>query len=442
MIQTGAKALAALEADLNARINPERSRLFDRKRLEASRQVLFELSLHAWPELTGERISVVGSNGKGSTAWFLAGLLESPERTLTTAPVGLYTSPHLRVVLERIRLNREPLNAQQALAELERLRDILPEYADYSYFEILTLLALNLFHTRRCPAQIFEAGLGGRFDATRIARAQTVVLTRIDLEHTKILGDTHQAILREKLGIITPDCRDIFYGPQAHLSDDEIQTQIQGLAPAARIHVWRPATPGGYSDYLAENLAFARFILKTLNEHTPIADAAHIEGVANIAPPPGRLEIRALRLTTATGMSGEPSPRSVPACYDVAHNPASIARALQDVRSRPEFSGFRRGEVHLGVLNDRDVNECMAAARSAGFENVRLLRGPELAPAPGLPALDPPPAGVSVTGAPGIAADTEFLVVLGSHRIYNYFVELTAGPEKTDRDEDVRDAGS
>ena len=275
--ESASGAFAALSADLNARINPERSRKFDRRRLEASRESLFALSRTLWPQDQGERLSVVGSNGKGSTAWYLSALAE----THANAPVGLYTSPHLSNVLERIRMNREPVAAELALAGLQRLRARLEApavYEDFSYFEILTLLAFELFQDPGCPVQIFEAGLGGRFDATRLARAQTVVLTRIDLEHTRILGETPEAILREKLGIISPECRRVFYGPQALLTGDDIESEIRRLSADVRIHAWRPTE--SFADYLQENLAFARFILREP------ARPAHSESQADIPPRP------------------------------------------------------------------------------------------------------------------------------------------------------------
>lgn len=417
-------AFAALSADLNARINPERSRKFDRRRLEASRESLFALSRKLWPQLRGERLSVVGSNGKGSTAWYLSALAE----THAPSPVGLYTSPHLSSVLERIRINREPVAARTALAGLERLRTRLddPElYESFSYFEILTLLAFELFQDPGCPVQIFEAGLGGRFDATRLARAQTVVLTRIDLEHTQILGETPQAILREKLGMISPECRRVFYGPQALLTDIEIENEIRRLSADVQIHAWRP--PESFADYLQENLAFARFILR---ESGRLANA---ERQTDIPPPPGRLEVRRL--------AHSHSAPNLPVYFDVAHNPASITRALSDIAARADFPGFDFCELRLGVLKDRDPLECLAAARAAGCQTARLLFGGELATPPddlesaGVEGLRVLPEALEAPDSPALpASECRAVIVLGSHRIYNYFVELTTGGEKTDPD--------
>lgn len=438
------RAFAVLNADLAARINPERSRKFDRTRLEASREILFQLSRQLWPTAVGRRISVVGSNGKGSTAWYLAALAESAQaqsdpndKTDSGDPsprantIGLYTSPHLSSVLERIRLNRIPIEAATAVDGLGQLAARLPDYESFSYFEILTLLAWQLFQERRCPVQIFEAGLGGRFDATRIARSDTVVLTRIDLEHTSILGKTPQAILIEKLGIISPDCQRVFYGPQLNLRAIEIETEIQQLAPDAQIQAWKPTAT--YPDYLAENLAFARFIDGQLTMTVPVNPEA------TIAPPPGRLEMRAMSRLAAGLDEGAKHSESLPVCFDVAHNPASIVRALTDFAARADFPGFRRCEVRIGVLKDRDPALCLAAARSVGFPNVRLLSGKELAAPPKQDSDQSPDSGMAPisleTGTAGQspAGEIAALIVLGSHRIYNYFVDLTDGAEKTDR---------
>ncbi|MCR9144316.1 MAG: hypothetical protein NXI24_18865 [bacterium] len=462
-----ARAFEEFLADLNARINPERSRAFDRRRLEASRETMFALSRELWPRARGERISIVGSNGKGSTAWYLAAIAEartghrgqadvSPESEQASAQarVGLYTSPHLTSPLERIRLDRTPINARDAVAGLEHLQTMLPDYASFSYFEIFTLLAWHLFQSRDCPVQIFEAGLGGRFDATRIARADTVVLTRIDLEHTQILGETPQAILTEKLGIVSPECRRVFYGPQSALGADEIEAEIRRLAPEAKICAWRP--DAAFEDYLAENLAYARFIFDTTGTSASRATAessgpAPVD-LAPIAPPPGRLERRELPARLLPGQHGHRSPRdddddaraaTAIAYFDVAHNPASIQRSLRDLTARPDFPGLAACELRLGVLKDRDPVECLAAAREIGFHRARLLTGGDLAAWPAdfaarLPE-DFDAAPESTDAAAGRApspppADVRCVVVLGSHRIYNYFVELTAGGEKTDPD--------
>ena len=410
-----------LQADLRARINPEKSRKFQRDRLEASRSILFQIARDVWPA-AGENattISIVGSNGKGSTAWYLSALAEADRKR--TGPVGLYSSPHLDHVLERIRLDRSPIDAALAWQGMQELRERVPDYAEWSYFEILTMLAVQLFETQRCPVRIFEAGLGGRFDATRMAMADTIVLTRIDLEHTAILGETAHAILKEKLGILGPSARRICFGPQAMLERETILTEIRNLAPGIEIHEWQPESKP--ADYLQENLSFARFVWQTLGPAgLPATTVAP-------APPPGRLhETRIVR----------PDGNPLVVWFDVAHNPASIERSLRDLSARPDFPGFERCEVRVGVLTDRDPQACLAAVQAAGFVADRMLVGEVLATWP--PTTPPHPPENAAPGPPDVrwpgptwpAADIDWLVVLGSHRIYNYFVELTGGREKTD----------
>lgn len=141
-------------------------------------------------------IKIVGSNGKGTTAHMMARMAQDLGKS-----VGLYTSPHLFRVNERIQVNGLPIpdpDLEQCLDEaLKRAADI-PEAGR---FEILTLAALIHFSQQQVDLAIMEVGLGGRFDPVRIASGQISVLTSLDLEHTAILGDTLEAIAAEKAAI-------------------------------------------------------------------------------------------------------------------------------------------------------------------------------------------------------------------------------------------------
>ncbi len=407
-------AIETLTADLNARINPERTRVFDRERLMASREELFDLSHTLWPQLNGRRISIVGSNGKGSTAWFLS--------HFAAAPAGLYTSPHLHHVLERIRMGGLPIPAEDAVAGLETLRKLLGSeyYEKLSYFEILTLLAVHVFQERKSPVQIFEAGLGGRFDATRIARAETVVLTPIELEHTEILGRTHLEILREKLAIASSYCTRFFVAPQAapELDRATIRMEMRRYAPAAEAFFYEPPVLAGPADYLTTNRGFARWIARHLREA--------FNAQQDVPPPPGRLEERETMLPDRHG-------NLMRAYFDVAHTPDAVGRSLRDLRLRDHLPEPDRCLVVLGLLADRNPGPVAEAVRAADFGvSAMIVDEQYCAPLPGCTAL---PGGDGCAAAlMEMARDREAgaIIVLGSHRNYKYFVELTNGGEKTD----------
>lgn len=169
-------------------------------------------------------VNVVGTKGKGSTSFHLAALLEAMGYR-----VGLFTSPHLREYNERIRIQQRPippdilgsyvLNLHQFLSRRDR-------HGFRSVFELLTLAAIQIFLDSGVDIAIFEAGLGGRLDATAVFRQDLTVLTPIAYDHSDILGHTLTAILREKMGILKPRQGELVVAPQR----SELYPTIERLA--------------------------------------------------------------------------------------------------------------------------------------------------------------------------------------------------------------------
>lgn len=155
----------------------------------------------------GLRIRIAGTNGKGSTAFMLANALQA-----VGLKVGLYTSPHIHAFNERIRIDGIPV----ADAELrEMLQEIVP-YAvgiGASYFEVATCLALHHFARERVDAEILEAGVGARLDATTAVDADMALITPVGLDHQGWLGDDLEAIAGEKAYAVD-GCRWAISAPQ------------------------------------------------------------------------------------------------------------------------------------------------------------------------------------------------------------------------------------
>src|SRR5262245_13199330 len=150
------------------------------------------------PERAFPSILIAGTNGKGSTAATLSAIAAA-----SGVRAGLYTSPHLNHVTERIRLEEEDVEAGDLDAALSQVfaaagaRPAVP----ITYFEAMTAAAFLFFAERRVSLGILEVGMGGRLDATNIAPASVSVVTSIGLDHTSDLGNTLSAIAREKAGI-------------------------------------------------------------------------------------------------------------------------------------------------------------------------------------------------------------------------------------------------
>jgi len=151
-----------------------------------------------------ERLRIVrvgGTNGKGSVSLLIASALGAAGYR-----VGLYTSPHLVDVRERIRVDGRCIAPRDLAAAIRRVRRAVerPPEVRLTYFELLTVVALLELVRRRVQIAVLEIGLGGRWDATNVGRAEVAVLTNVELDHTEYLGTTRRAIAAEKVEIASP----------------------------------------------------------------------------------------------------------------------------------------------------------------------------------------------------------------------------------------------
>ena len=147
-------------------------------------------------------IHVAGTNGKGSTC----AMLESIYRAAGLR-VGLFTSPHLVSFAERIQVNRQLISESEIVRLVSEIQPLLKQFpADMppTFFEFVTVMALKYFAEQNCDLVIWETGMGGRLDATNIVTPLASVITNVDLDHQKWLGNTLAEIAAEKAGIIKP----------------------------------------------------------------------------------------------------------------------------------------------------------------------------------------------------------------------------------------------
>jgi dihydrofolate synthase/folylpolyglutamate synthase len=161
--------------------------------LDRMRALLTELGD---PQLAYPAIHVVGTNGKSTATVTIEQLLLAEGLS-----VGSTISPHVASWSERIRVNGEEADFEEAVA---RVRDPA-ERLGATQFEIVTAAALAAFAVSAVDAAVVEAGLGGRFDATNVLETRVVLLTGVGLDHTDVLGDTLEAIATEKLAVAPSD---------------------------------------------------------------------------------------------------------------------------------------------------------------------------------------------------------------------------------------------
>jgi dihydrofolate synthase / folylpolyglutamate synthase len=141
-------------------------------------------------------VHIAGTNGKGSTSHMIAGALQQ-----SGYKTGLYTSPHLIDIRERVRINGLPVSKEFLVDFVEKTRQLVIDIRP-SYFELNVAMAFMAFAEEKVDIAVIETGLGGRLDSTNVILPLLSVITNIGLDHTQILGDTLPLIAAEKAGII------------------------------------------------------------------------------------------------------------------------------------------------------------------------------------------------------------------------------------------------
>ncbi len=329
-------------------------------------------------------VHVAGSKGKGSTAAMLADILRhAGYRT------GLFTSPHLSRVEERIQVDRRPIAAEELATLLSEIRTAIeaPGFAQApTFFEVATALGFLHFARRRVDVAVIEVGLGGRFDSTNVCRPLLAIVTSISFDHTDLFGDRLAGIAREKAGIIKPG-RPVVSGVTAPEARQVIEATCRERGAALRqigadfhfryeagrvvpsgagfvLHkprvavtsarrVWPVMELGLLGEHQAANAAVATACVEQLRGlGMPIADAAVQTGLAGVQWP-ARLEV----------FGGRPL-----VVLDCAHNVAS-AQALVDTLLA-SFPAGRRWLVFAGS-RDKDL-EGMLAILAPHFARVFL----------------------------------------------------------------------
>ncbi|MGC1685800.1 MAG: folylpolyglutamate synthase/dihydrofolate synthase family protein [Candidatus Acidiferrales bacterium] len=159
------------------------------------------------PERRSPCVHIAGTNGKGSTAAMMESILRAAGMR-----TGLYTSPHLERINERIRINGEPVSDAQFTESFERVLAAIEALmasgalpAHPTFFECMTAIAFDVFARSEIEFAVYEVGMGGRLDATNIVTAEVSIITQIAFDHEAYLGHSLEEIAGEKAGIIKPD---------------------------------------------------------------------------------------------------------------------------------------------------------------------------------------------------------------------------------------------
>jgi dihydrofolate synthase/folylpolyglutamate synthase len=199
------------------------------------------------PERRFPSVLIAGTNGKGSTAATLASILRA-----SGLKTGLYTSPHLVRINERVRVNGKEISDDDFAdlhGKIDRVAEALVEESALpwhpSFFEMMTAIAFDYFDREAVDLAVLEVGMGGRLDATNVVEPRVSIVADISLDHQKFLGDTVSEIAREKAGIIRPGGAVVTL-PQQPEANDVIGNTILDLAARAinAVPYVPPVSPG------------------------------------------------------------------------------------------------------------------------------------------------------------------------------------------------------
>jgi len=314
------------------------------------------------PQRQFPSVQIAGTNGKGSTAVFLDSICRA-----SGIRVGLFTSPHLVSITERIQIDGRQISEDEFAHFTSTVKETAEELVTHgklqtlpTFFEHITAIALLAFREAKVELAILETGLGGRLDSTTAAGAEIVAITQVAMDHQEYLGTTLREIAAEKaaiirhgvtaiiapqdeaaLEVINRRCESV--GVQPRLIDSSRQSQ---QTPDGRCIVSFDSGPASYKNltvalrgrHQIDNALTAIALAEALREHDfRIPQDAIVRGVET-ANHPGRLEI------------WEGTPRFL---FDGAHNPAA-ANALRDFLN--EF--FKEPIVMIfGAMRDKSLNE-------------------------------------------------------------------------------------
>jgi dihydrofolate synthase/folylpolyglutamate synthase len=205
------------------------------------------------PERHFPSVLIAGTNGKGSTAATLASILRA-----SGLKTGLYTSPHLVRINERIRVNGEEISNDDFVTlqgEVDGIAEKLVERAELpwhpSFFEMVTAIAFEHFEREKIELAVLEVGMGGRLDATNVVEPRVSVITDISLDHQRFLGNTLTEIAREKVGIIRAGGAVVTLPQQPEANDVIGNTILEFGARAVNAVPYVPPVSPGSSQYLA-----------------------------------------------------------------------------------------------------------------------------------------------------------------------------------------------
>jgi dihydrofolate synthase/folylpolyglutamate synthase len=343
------------------------------------------------PQERLDAIHVVGTNGKSSTVRFAAAAL-----TASGLRTGAYLSPHVIGWDERVQIDGRPVGPAALAVALDRVREAARAVEASlgegpTQFEALTGAAFLALAEAGVEACVVEAGLGGRHDATRVVNARVVGLTNVGLDHQRVLGETRELILAEKVAVLEPGAA-LCVG----VVDDALYTSAAALAERAGASCERIEAGAGDGlplpgAYLRDDAALALRLAELWLAPRPLARDAAEAALAG-AMPPGRLEL--IPGNPAILLDGAHNAEAMQALVRELDGALGIRRprvgvvALQEDKQAIPMLGLLFSQLdglvattsgHVGHSRSLSAEDLASAARTAGFATILVEPDPEAA---------------------------------------------------------------
>jgi len=301
-----------------------------------------------FPDQCYKTIHVAGTNGKGSVCTKVARALE-----YSGVNVGLFLSPHINSIRERISVNSEMISQREFIDIVDYMWTLedMEDKMTMSFFELMFFAAIEHFKRQNVDVAVVEVGLGGRLDATNVINPSISVITNISLDHTKFLGDTVEEIAWEKAGIIKSKVP-VVIGPGTPISIIEEVAQLHG----ATIHI--VAQSENPADYDSENASLSKRVIELFSEiHPEQLPDPNLDAVRNglSRKPPCRMESQILSMPWLPKCNN-----TFNVVFDVAHNSAGIQAFFHSLgRNYPN----KKCRVVFGMCADKAVDLALDLVR-------------------------------------------------------------------------------
>jgi dihydrofolate synthase / folylpolyglutamate synthase len=359
--------------------------------LERTRSLLDALGS---PDAGLRGVLVAGTNGKGSTCAHIVSCL-----TAAGYRVGSMPKPHLQSYTERVQVDARPISQAEFAVMVSGLRPVVQavakEHGQATEFEMLTAGAIGYLRDQQIDYLVCEVGMGGRLDATNALDLGVKVITTIDLDHTRYLGDTIASIAAEKAGIIRAG--DIVVTGQLRPEADdvvrdrarEMGATVWGLGQEIRVTSESLGWRGSAFSIEVPPSPFTRFETRLLGVHQAANAAAAVAALQAMAL---RLGLRIGRGQIRRGLVAARWPGRLElvkgrprVLIDGAHNPAAVQAVVEAVRDlQAGEGGARRVVVLFGAMADKDWRTMLALLPSewpavfTAVEQKRALRAYDL----------------------------------------------------------------